>query len=184
MLLTGPAITAAVRRGDITLDPFDIDQVNPNSYNYRLGWTIKKAQYSGTGAVAFVEERIDADGLVLEPHVVYLAATAEVVGSKKYAMSLIGRSSMGRLGLFLQVSANLGHTGSVHNWTLELVAAHPVRIYPGMVIGQLTFWNNCGTVPVNTSFFATQSRPTESHATFAGLDTRVYAPSANDSAVG
>jgi hypothetical protein len=44
----------------------------------------------------------------------------EELGSRKYAMSLIGRSSIGRLGLFLQVSANLGHTGSSHCWTLEL----------------------------------------------------------------
>jgi dCTP deaminase len=175
MLLTGQAIIAAVQRGDITLEPFAVDQVNPNSYNYRLGDTIKRACYHADGAVEFVEQQIDVGGLVLEPHVVYLAATAERIGSRKYAMSLIGRSSMGRLGLFLQVSADLGHTGSVHNWTLELVAAQRIRVYPRMVIGQLTFWNNRGALPKNTSYFATKSRPTESRVTFAGLGTPLRA---------
>lgn len=54
-------------------------------------------------------------------------------------MSLIGRSSTGRLGLFLQVSADLGHTGAEHKWTLELVAAKPIKIYPNMIIGQISF---------------------------------------------
>ena len=61
-------------------------------------------------------------------------------------MSLIGRSSTGRLGLFLQVSADLGHTGSVHNWTLEIVAAKAIVIYPGMIVGQISFWENLGDV--------------------------------------
>ena len=59
-------------------------------------------------------------------------------------MSLIGRSSIGRLGIFLQVDADLGHTGSSHNWTLEIVCCKKVRIYPRMVIGQISFWKNFG----------------------------------------
>ena len=47
---------------------------------------------------------------------------------------------MGRLGLFLQLSADLGHIGAVHCWTLELTVVQPVRVYPGMRIGQVSFW--------------------------------------------
>lgn len=70
----------------------------------------------------------------------------ETLGSNKYAMSLIGRSSLGRLGLFLQVSANLGHTGSIHKWTLELVATKKIKIYTFMIIGQISFWTNKGDI--------------------------------------
>jgi dCTP deaminase len=47
---------------------------------------------------------------------------------------------MGRLGLFLNMTADLGHIGTKSNWTLELTAVQPLRIYPGMVIGQVSFW--------------------------------------------
>ena len=74
----------------------------------------------------------------------YLGHTQEILGSNKYASWLIGRSSLGRLGLFLQISANLGHTGSAHSWTLEIVCIIPIKIYPRMKIGQISFWENYG----------------------------------------
>ncbi len=77
-------------------------------------------------------------------------------------MSLIGRSSMGRLGLFLQLSADLGHTTSCHRWTLEIVATRPIWIYPGMVIGQVSFWRNTGTLNPSPALYATFNDPCES----------------------
>lgn len=162
MILTGSSITAERAAGEIMLEPFSLDQVNPNSYNYRLGSTIKVPIVTDDGSVIFRTKNMNDDGYVLEPHTMYLGLTAELIGSSRYAMSLIGRSSLGRLGLFLQVSANLGHTGSAHHWTLELVAAQPIRIYPRMVVGQVSFWNNRGQVPENQSYFARQHHPTES----------------------
>lgn len=162
MILTGSSITAERAGGEITLEPFTAGQINPNSYNYRLGRTLKVPELTGDGSVAFAAHEMTDDGYVLTPHTMYLGSTAERIGSRRYAMSLIGRSSLGRLGLFLQVSANLGHTGSAHHWTLELVAAQSIRIYPGMIVGQVTFWNNAGPVPENTSYFARQHQPTES----------------------
>lgn len=79
-------------------------------------------------------------------------------------MSLIGRSSVGRLGLFLQVSADLGHTTSQHQWTLELVAAKPIILYPNMKIGQVTFWNNCGVLKPDTFTYANFNYPYEAIA--------------------
>ena len=60
--------------------------------------------------------------------------------------SLIGRSSIGRLGLFVQLSANLGHRGVLHRWTLELLPAMDIYVYPGQVIGQVSFWTAVGEV--------------------------------------
>lgn len=153
MILTGTAISKEVANWNITLLPFCREQINPNSYNYRISDTIKVFKEMSECRPVFEEIEIPKKGIVLEPHQLYLARTMEVIGSKKYALSLIGRSSLGRLGLFLQISANLGHTTSGHQWTLELIAAHKIRIYPGMVIGQVSFWVNRGSVETYTGYY-------------------------------
>lgn len=146
MILTGNEIIKEVDSGNINIKPFTTDSINPNSYNYRIGSKIKKfIGFNGQKSL-FKEIKINKNGYVLEPHKMYLANTLEIIGSNKYAMSLVGRSSIGRLGLFLEVSANLGHTCANHRWTLELVAAKPIKIYPAMLIGQVSFWVNKGEI--------------------------------------
>ncbi|GAA1889789.1 dCTP deaminase [Asanoa iriomotensis] len=143
MILTGAAITTAVQNGEITFDPFDPVMVNPNSVNYRLGSTLQ------VPTVPVMDPRVDTPceqitipdhGYVLKPSRVYLGATVETIGSRRFVPSLIGRSSLGRLGLFLQISADLGQLGACHRWTLEIVAVQPIRVYAGMRIGQVSFW--------------------------------------------
>lgn len=163
MILTGSKIKEEINAGNIVIEPFSENQVNPNSYNYRLGSTIKVFNgFDGTRAL-FKEVNIPEDGYILEPRKMYLATTKEVIGSSKYAMSLIGRSSMGRYGLFLQVSANLGHTTSKHKWTLEIVATMPIILYPGMIIGQVSFWKNFGTVMKYDGRYGHLNHPQESY---------------------
>jgi dCTP deaminase len=147
MILTGPEIIKEVKSGNVFIEPFLPDQVNPNSYNYRLGDSIKiYCGFDGKKSIFKEVEIPSQDGLVLFPGKMYLANTYEVIGSKKYAMSLIGRSSIGRFGLFLQQSANLGHTTACHRWTLEMYACLPFRVYPRMKIGQVSFWTNQGKI--------------------------------------
>lgn len=162
MILTGEAISKAVESGEIFLSPFDPSLINPNSYNYRLGSILRVFENFHEDKSNFRTITIPEDGFVLEPHQMYLGNTLEVIGSKKFAMSLIGRSSLGRLGLFLQVSANLGHTTSCHQWTLEIVATRPIRIYPHMKIGQISFWSNCGQVMPTEFTYANYNNPQES----------------------
>jgi dCTP deaminase len=164
MILTGSKIKEEITRGSIAIEPFLESQINPNSYNYRLGPTIKVFQKFDEDKSIFEEITIPEEGYVLEPGVMYLANTLEVIGSDKYAMSLIGRSSMGRYGLFLQVSANLGHTTSKHKWTLEIVAALPIKLYPGMIIGQVSFWVNYGDITPYSGRYGFISHPQESFA--------------------
>ncbi len=164
MILTGSKIAEEVERKDIIIRPFSRTQVNPNSYNYRLGQKMKVfLKFDGTRAL-FREIKISEKGYVLRPGKMYLGVTKEMIGSRKYAMSLIGRSSMGRYGLFLQASANLGHTASEHRWTLEMFAARPIRIYAGMVIGQVSFWKNYGTVKEYKGRYGFLNHPQESFA--------------------
>lgn len=159
MILTGPLIEDEVRTGRITIEPFHSEAVNPNSYNYRLGERLKCYDDASGG---FTEVQLPPEGFVLRPHRMYLGHTAEIIGSPVYAMSLIGRSSMGRLGLFLQLSADLGHTASCHRWTLEIVAARPIRLYPGMVVGQVSFWRNLGRLSPTPALYAAFNEPCES----------------------
>jgi len=144
MILTGSEIKKEIKQGNIVIDPFLKDKVNPNSYNYRLGKKIKIFSEFDEKKSCFSQINIPKKGLILTPDRMYLANTLEIIGSKKYAMSLIGRSSLGRCGLFLQQSANLGHTTSCHRWTLEIYACLPFKIYPNMIIGQVSFWENVG----------------------------------------
>ena len=163
MILTGAKIKEEIAGKRIVIEPFLPEQINPNSYNYRLGPTLKEFVFFDGGKSVFKELSIPQEGYVLEPGRMYLANTQEIIGSSEYAMSLIGRSSMGRYGLFLQVSANLGHTTSMHRWTLEIVAALPIRVYPGMVIGQVSFWKNFGPIDSYVGVYGRLNHPQESY---------------------
>lgn len=144
MILTGTEIQNAIKWGEITIEPFNKEQVNPNSYNFRLLQTILQVSIKENNESTFEEIELGKNGHVLLPHVLYLAATHEIIGSKNYAMTLLGKSSLGRLGLFLNATADLGHFGSVSQWTLELSVVQPLRIYPNMEIGQIAFWAQQG----------------------------------------
>jgi dCTP deaminase len=137
MILTGPAIKTAWKAGRIVLDPFHESDLNPNSYNYHLGCKLLVPGKTGKYAK---ETTIPTVGYVLQPNQLYLGMTHEKIGSSYFVATLLGRSSLGRLGIFLNVTADLGHLGSCSHWTLELTVVQPVRIYPRMKIGQVSFW--------------------------------------------
>ncbi|MEZ6066808.1 MAG: hypothetical protein R3B90_14135 [Planctomycetaceae bacterium] len=50
-----------------------------------------------------------------------------------------GRSSVGRLGLFVHVTAGFGDVGFSGYWTLEMFAVQPIRVYPGVEIAQIFY---------------------------------------------
>lgn len=167
MILTGDQIRREVSSGRIVIEPFTETQVNPNSYNYRLG-----THYIALRGDAVIDIEappefpdpvaIPESGLLLEPSCLYLANTAERIGSDEYITSLIGKSSMGRLGLFLQISADLGHQGHIHQWTLELRCSKRITIYPGMLIGQVSFWVVSGSPRPSLGYYARCDVPTPS----------------------
>ena len=151
MILSGAEINWACEHGDITIVPFLRQQLNPNSYNYRLGqhverWCSSTSEGGEVGMQQVEKTDIPSEGCILWPGSIYLAHTLETLGSCRYAMTLLGRSSIGRLGLFLNVTADLGHVGSNSQWTLELTVVQPLRVYKGMQIGQIAFWEMVGPV--------------------------------------
>ena len=147
MILTGLKIKEEVKKGNIFIEPFNESLLNPNSYNYRLAdelLEISDDVIDPKKPCNYKVIKLDEKGYVLKPNTLYLGSTVEKIGSKEYVTQLIGRSSVGRLGLFLQVSAPLGHVGCHHCWTLELKVVEPLRVYPNMKIGQVTFWKITG----------------------------------------
>jgi dCTP deaminase len=75
-----------------------------------------------------------------------LGRTAERTETHDLVPMIEGRSSIGRLGLFVHVTAGFGDVGFSGYWTLEMFAVHPIRIYPGIPICQIFYHEVCGAI--------------------------------------
>jgi dCTP deaminase len=149
MILTGPEIAKQVEMGRIHIHPFKPETVGPNSYDLRLGDTLLTYyDFAGDYDLRVLDpkrenrthkSKISEKGTVLMPDVLYLANTVEEAGSEYYVPMLEGRSSLGRLGLKVHVTAGFGDLGFQRQWTLELEVTHPLRVYPGMSVCQIYF---------------------------------------------
>lgn len=147
MILSRSEILGNVKAGKIGISPFSEDLLNPNSYDYRIDrQLLELADIPIDPKKPTTHREIDFtdEGYVLSPNKTYLAHTYEEIGSMEFVPLLIGKTSLGRLGLFLQITADLGNLGKPHKWTLELKAVQPVKIYPMMRIGQVSFWEVSG----------------------------------------
>jgi dCTP deaminase len=165
MILSGGAIKSAVACGDIVIDPFNEKQLGPNSYDFRLGdrcKTYNQAILDAARKNAVTEISIPAAGLLLTPGRVYLVNTFEVMGSSCYVPIIRGRSSIGRLGLFIDVTADLIDLGSVNQWTLQLAPVLPIRVFPQMLVGQVTFWVVQGRPRLYSGKYGQHQSPIES----------------------
>ena len=141
-ILLHDQIVLGHRNNKIHIKPFHPDQVGPNSYDVRLGHTLKV--YTNEVLDVKIENpvetlKIPKEGLVLEPGTLYLGNTIEAVGSDYYVPMYEGRSSMARLGIQSHISAGFGDIGFKSNWTLEIIVHKKIRIYGGMKIGQIYF---------------------------------------------
>jgi dCTP deaminase len=141
LILSGQEIKINLGR-QIEICPFREEQLNPNSYNLRLGDTLLVYD---TNTLDMKRENkaheihIPQDGYLLEPGRLYLGQTLEYTKTDGFVPMLEGRSSVGRLGLFVHVSAGFGDVGFSGFWTLELSCVQPVRVYPGVEICQIFY---------------------------------------------
>ena len=141
MILSGKEIKNLMGT-DLIIEPFEESQVNPNSYNLRLHHELlvydapvldMKKENTCTRIT------IPEEGLVLEKDKLYLGRTMEYTESHKHVPMLEGRSSIGRLGLFIHVTAGFGDVGFCGYWTLEMFCVQPIRIYAGVEICQVFY---------------------------------------------
>lgn len=141
MILSGLEIKKRLNK-DIFIDPYSDDQLNTNSYNLRLHnkVLVYENEVLDMKAENSVREMIiPEEGLVLECGQLYLGRTIEHTKTENFVPMLEGRSSIGRLGLFVHVTAGFGDVGFAGYWTLEMFCVKPIRIYPGIEICQIFY---------------------------------------------
>jgi dCTP deaminase len=149
MILTGAEIARQVGCGRISIRPFDHCRCTTNSYDLRLGRRLLR--YSDEvldprRQPNYGLREMPDDGVVLGRGDFVLGETAERIGSDHFVPLVHGRSGTARLGLFVHVTADLVDIGFVGNLTLQLYATLPLRIWPGMVVAQATFWVPVGEI--------------------------------------
>lgn len=141
MILSGIEIKKRLGN-EIIIEPYNEKYLNPNSYNLRLHHefliyeeeTLDMKKPNKTRSLIIPEE-----GLLLEPGKLYLGRTLEFTKTEGFVPMLEGRSSIGRLGLFVHVTAGFGDVGFSGFWTLEIQCIQPIRVYAGVEICQIYY---------------------------------------------
>ena len=154
MILSGMEIGKQVECGNIQISDFDERRINPNSYNLRLFNEL----YVYTDEVLDMKKPLQTkkiiipeEGLILEPGKLYLGRTFEKTSTDSYVPMLEGRSSVGRLGLYIHVTAGFGDIGFSGYWTLEIQCVQPVKIYPMVEICQIYYHTIMGDFGIYNS---------------------------------
>ncbi|MEM9896187.1 MAG: dCTP deaminase [Bacteroidota bacterium] len=141
MILSGLEIAKRIGK-DINIDPFNRDQLNPNSYNLKLHnrlLTYKNSTLDMKVENEVSEIVISDSGMLLQPGKLYLGRTVERTRTDNLVPMLEGRSSIGRLGMFVHVTAGFGDVGFNGFWTLEIFVVQPLVIYPNVEICQIYY---------------------------------------------
>jgi len=148
MILTGEEIRSQIGK-NIQIDPFDPRRINPNSYNLSLHDELlvyEEVVLDLRSPNRFRRIEIPPEGFVLNPGQLYLGRTVERTETRNLVPMIEGRSSIGRLGLFVHVTAGFGDIGFCGFWTLEMYAVQPIRIYAGIEICQIIYHEIVGDV--------------------------------------
>ncbi len=153
MILSGKEIQKNIGK-NIFIEPYDEKKINPNSYNLTLHNELlvydnneldMKKENTASRIV------IPEEGLLLEPNKLYLGRTVEHTCTNRFVPMLEGRSSTGRLGLFIHVTAGFGDIGFSGFWTLEIFCVQPIRIYPNVEICQIYYHDIVGEYDLYSS---------------------------------
>ena len=150
-MYTGQKIIEEIKKGNIIIKPFDKKRINPNSYNLRLGneiyvyddLIIDSKKKNSTKKIIIPKE-----GLLLQPNTLYIGRTKEYTESHNCIPMLSGRSSIGRLGITVHVTAGFGDLGFKGTWTLEIFCIKPVVVYPDMEICQICYFPAIGDTDI------------------------------------
>ena len=149
MLLSDRDIRSEIQSGRVAVEPFDEAMIQPSSVDVRLDKffrVFENHKYSvidpSIEQAELTREVIaeDNEAFILHPGEFVLASTYEIITlPDDIAGRLEGKSSLGRLGLLTHSTAGFIDPGFSGHITLELsnVANLPVKLYPGMKIGQL-----------------------------------------------
>ncbi|SDS83342.1 dCTP deaminase [Microlunatus soli] len=152
MLLSDRDIKAEIESGQIALDPYSAEMIQPASIDVRLDRIFRVFENHRYPHIDPAEEQaeltraVEPDGddpFILHPGEFVLGSTYEVITlGDAIAARLEGKSSLGRLGLLTHSTAGFIDPGFSGHVTLELsnVATLPIKLWPGMKIGQFCFF--------------------------------------------
>jgi len=149
VILSDKQILEEIAKGTIVIEPFQREKLGTNSYDVHLGSCL----------ATYVDKELDAkkhnkiqkfeiptEGYVLQPNVLYLGITQEYTETHAHVPFLEGKSSTGRLGIDIHATAGKGDVGFCNYWTLEISVQMPVKVYAGMPIGQVIYFNVEGDI--------------------------------------
>ena len=174
-MLTGQMIKDEVEYGNIAISNFDPSKINPNSYNLTLN---RKLLVYKDATIDFKKKNeteeiiIPDEGYILQPNTLYIGSTNERCRTNKYIPMLNGRSSVGRLGICIHITAGFGDIGFDGTWTLEITAIKPVRVYPDIEICQVSYFTPYGET--NIKYDGRYQGQLESTASRSNLEKKVY----------
>lgn len=174
VVLSDKGIQEEMFKGNIVMQGFKEENLNPCSYDMTLGskckvyspharydnphlkaaFTYKDGDYKLHDFILAThideldckkdnptfEFEIPESGFVLKPNHLYLMSCVETLGClHNICGTVMGKSSLGRLGLDIHVCAGFIDTGFIGSLVLELRTIYPLKIYPGMKICQIKF---------------------------------------------
>lgn len=158
MILSDGTIRKLIESGEIGVEPYDPSMIQPASIDVRLGKdfltyrsgshlaTIDPARKDGSTASVMSYEHVvcgdDHPEFIVFPNAFVLATTLETIRVPNNLLArLEGKSSLGRIGLQVHITAGYIDPGFIGEVTLELynVTNRPIVLVPGMKIGQICF---------------------------------------------
>ena len=171
MILSDKQILSEIDKGTIVIEPYDRAFLGTNSYDVHLGKYL--ATYKNEVLDARQHNEIETfeiteEGFVLQPNTLYLGVTQEYTETHAHVPFLEGKSSIGRLGIDIHATAGKGDVGFCNTWTLEISVSQPVKVYPGMPVGQLIYFEVRGSIEnfynkkQNAKYIERTTRPVES----------------------
>lgn len=145
MILSDNSLNSMLDSGDLLIEPLDRSDIQPASIDCRLGSHYLVVENTESGIITFNDEiryrEIESEDIVIAPHSFLLATTQEYIRLPNYVTAFVeGRSSIGRMGLFIQ-NAGWVDAGFEGRITLELYNANsvPIRLESGRRVCQLVF---------------------------------------------
>ncbi len=174
MILTDKQILAEIEKGTILVEPFNRDCLGTNSYDVHLGRYL--ATYKDEVLDARKHNEIDVfdipeEGFVLQPGMLYLGVTLEYTETHAHVPFLEGKSSVGRLGIDIHATAGKGDVGFCNTWTLEISVSMPVRVYYGMPVGQLIYFEVNGGIE---NYYNTKEDAKYNHRTITPVESMMW----------
>ncbi len=151
MILSDKQILHEINNKNIVIEPFSRENLGSNSYDVHLGKWL--AVYNSDILDAKLHNKISRfeipdEGFLLLPSKLYLGVTEEYTETYNYVPFVEGKSSVGRLGIDIHSTAGKGDAGFCNTWTLEISVKQPVRIYAGMPVGQIIYFQMKGEVEI------------------------------------